>query len=269
MWMSQWSEPTFDIRFFLQFHRVRNQWFCVGHFITLYLFLKCRGREQSVCEHLQRFSERPGQVPVSDHQFTWIGLPGLRAHIWRYTYWFNLINNLENHCVSTPIYKSCIFFYICSAQWDCHPSISKDHLMWVLEKGFFLYTFGYLCGLWWTTADMFVFCISCPCGGWEWRGGYPVLQADFQRGFPIWPVFWREPACQHHHWKGSLWGGDAPPGFPDQDAGGADTPLTTRTLLCAQSTQLHQLRDQEQRRARSEELHLGCRGREWNKVHIL
>lgn len=87
-----------------------------------------------------------------------------------------------------------------------------------------------------------------------------MFQADIQRGFLIRPILWREPTCQHHHGKSSLWGRDASSGFPDQTACGSDTPVTTWTLLCAQSTQLHQLWDQEQRRAHSEELYFGRRG---------
>lgn len=74
-----------------------------------------------------------------------------------------------------------------------------------------------------------------------------MFQADIQRGFPIQPALWREPARQHHHGKGPLWGGDASASFPDQAARGSDPPATTWTLLCAQSTQCHQLWDQEQR----------------------
>lgn len=105
---------------------------------------------------------------------------------------------------------------------------------------------------------------SCPCRGGEWRRGCSLFQANVQRGFPIWPILWREPTCQHHHWKGPLWGGDAPAGFPDQAACGSDTPVTTGTLLCAQSTQFYQLRDQEQWRACPEELYLGCRGKNFS-----
>lgn len=90
-----------------------------------------------------------------------------------------------------------------------------------------------------------VFC-SGACRGGAGRRGCPVFQTDFQRGLPIRPALWREPTCQHHHRKGPLWGGDASAGFPDQAAGGSDTPVTTWTLLCAQSTQFHQPRDQEQ-----------------------
>lgn len=98
---------------------------------------------------------------------------------------------------------------------------------------------------------------SCPCRGGDSRRGCPMFQADVQRGFLIRPILWREPTCQHHHGKGSLWGRDASSGFPDQAARGSDTPVTTWTLLCAQSTQLHHLWDQEQRRAHSEELYFG------------
>ncbi|XP_036973827.1 alpha-protein kinase 2 isoform X2 [Acanthopagrus latus] len=42
---------------------------------------KRRGREQSVAEYLQRLSQRLGQVPVSAHQLTRIGHPGLPAHV--------------------------------------------------------------------------------------------------------------------------------------------------------------------------------------------
>lgn len=98
--------------------------------------------------------------------------------------------------------------------------------------------------------------------------GRPVFQADVQRGFPVQPILWGEPACQHHHGKGPLRGGDASAGFPDQAAHGSDPPVTTWTLLCAQSAQLHQLWDQEQRWARSEELHFSCRGNNWSYSFI-
>lgn len=101
---------------------------------------------------------------------------------------------------------------------------------------------------------------SCPSRGGDRRGGRAVFRADVQRGFPDWPILRRQPACQHHHREGALRGGDASAGFPDQAARGSDTPVSTWTLLCAQSAQFYQLRDQEQRRAHSEELHPGCRG---------
>lgn len=63
--------------------RGHSMWF----FMTLYFSLKCRGWEQSVTDHFQRFSQRPGQVPLSALQFTWINQPGLPAHIWRYKTW--------------------------------------------------------------------------------------------------------------------------------------------------------------------------------------
>lgn len=98
-----------------------------------------------------------------------------------------------------------------------------------------------------------------------------MLQADVQGGFLVWAIFWREPASKHHHREGPLWRGNAPTGFPDQAAYDSHTPVAWRGILCAQSAQQHQLWDQEQRRAHSEELQFGCWGKcitrtSWVKV---
>lgn len=85
-----------------------------------------------------------------------------------------------------------------------------------------------------------------------------MYQADVQGGFLVRAIFWREPASEHYHREGPLWRGNAPTSFPDQAAHGSHAPVTSRGLLCAQGAQQHQLRDQEQRRARSEELQFGC-----------
>lgn len=55
-----------------------------GHPLTMCHSLKCRGWKQGVTHHLQGFSQRPGQVPVSACQFTWNGRAGLSPHVWRY-----------------------------------------------------------------------------------------------------------------------------------------------------------------------------------------
>lgn len=113
------------------------------------------------------------------------------------------------------------------------------------------------------------FFLSCPCRGRNSRGECPVFQADVQGGFFVWAILWRKPACEHCHRKGPLWGGNASAGFPDQAARGSDTPDTRRGILRAQSTQLHQLWDQDQRRACSEELQFGCRGKNFNLTSLV
>lgn len=72
-----------------------------------------------------------------------------------------------------------------------------------------------------------------------------MFQAAVQGGLPLKPVLWREPACQHHHGKGPLRGGNAPASVPDQAAHGSGAPVTAWRLLCAQSAQFHQPWDQE------------------------
>lgn len=121
----------------------------------------------------------------------------------------------------------------------------------------------------WLTRGTCTFFPSCPCRGRNWRRECPVFQADVQGGFLVWAILWREPSCEHHDRKGPLWGGNASAGFPDQAARGSDTPNSRRGILRAQSTQLHQLWDQDQRRACSEELQFGCRGKSINVMSLV
>lgn len=104
-----------------------------------------------------------------------------------------------------------------------------------------------------------------------------MLPADVQRGFPVGSILRsRQPSRQHRHREGPLRRGDAPQSLPDQAAGGSGASAAVGTLLRAQSPQLYQLRDQEQRRARPEELHPGCGGtnitrtqrRQTSKLHF-
>lgn len=155
----------------------------------------------------------------------------------------------------------CILFNLTlsySPQWDRHPSASTDPLRWGLPS--VSNNIPMSCQVF-VAFRLVSLPPSCTGRRGDRRRRCPLLPADIQGGFPVRSELRGEPPGQHHHWEGPLRGGDAPASLPDQAAHGCDASAAAGTRLRAQSTHRDQLRDQEQRRAHPEELHLGCGGK--------